>query len=308
MPAELRQRDTVLVVDDNRDELGLLVEALECADLTVLAATTGEGALTLLERVTPDIVVLDAVMSGLDGFETCRRIKNNPRFAHLPVVFLTGLKDTDHVLQGLEAGGVDYVVKPVIIAELVARIRIHISNAKVAFGARVALDATGRHLLATDRASRILWCTPQAAGLLATLFGPIEKLQSAPSDGFAAVLRDALERREREAAFVSARGERVELSFLCEIGAEELLFRLIEPQGASDEQLLAQRFALTMREAEVLGWLARGKSNHDIAEILRISPRTVHKHLERIFVKLGVDSRSSATSVALQTLKSLAGN
>ncbi|MBG0811353.1 response regulator [Methylosinus sp. H3A] len=303
MSADLRQRDTALVVDDNRDELSLLVEALERADFTALAATNGEAALALLERVTPNVVVLDAVMSGLDGFATCRRIKQNPRFAHLPVIFLTGLKDTGHVLMGLEAGGVDYVVKPVIIEELVARIRIHVSNAKAAFGARVALDATGRHLLAIDRGGRLLWCTPQAADLLATRFGPFEILRSQPPESFSALLRAAAERRDRDAP--AAEGP-VSVSFLCEIGGEELLFRLTEAQSVSDEAFLAQKFALTLREAEVLSWLARGKSNHDIAEILCISPRTVHKHLERIFVKLGVDSRSSATSVALQTLKARA--
>lgn len=302
MSAELRARDTALVVDDNRDELRLLVEALERADLTVLAATTGESALALLDHVTPNVVVLDAVMAGLDGFATCRRIKQDPRFAHLPVIFLTGLKDTGHVLMGLEAGGVDYVVKPVIIEELVARIRIHVSNAKVAFGARVALDATGRHLLATDKAGRLLWCTPQAAGLVAALFGPFEQLQAEPPATLSALLRDALERREPQA------GGPLAVSFLCEVGGEELLFRLAETQSTTDEERLAAKFRLTLREAEVLVWLARGKSNHDIAEILHISPRTVHKHLERIFVKLGVDSRCSATSVAMQTLQELAGD
>ncbi|HEY8260581.1 MAG TPA: DNA-binding response regulator [Methylosinus sp.] len=301
MSADLRQRDTALVVDDNRDELGFLVDALERADLTVLAATTGEAALSLLERVPPNVVVLDAVMSGLDGFETCRRIKQNPRFAHVPVIFLTGLKDTGHVLMGLAAGGVDYVVKPVIIEELVARIRIHVSNAKAAFGARVALDAAGRHLLAVDKSARPLWCTPQAADLLAAQFGAFESLRAEPPEGFSALVRSAIARRDQGAAVVEA--ERMSISFLCEIGGEELLFRLSERHVVSDETFLVSRFALTLREAEVVSWIARGKSNVDIAEILCISPRTVHKHLERIFVKLGVDSRSAATSVALQALQ-----
>lgn len=301
MWADARQRDTALVVDDNRDELRFLVDALERVDLTVLAATTGEGALTLLERVSPNVVVLDAVMTGLDGFETCRRIKQNPRLAHVPVIFLTGLKDTGHVLMGLEAGGVDYVVKPVIVEELVARIKIHVANAKAAFGARVALDAAGRHLVAMDRSGRPLWCTPQAADLLAGQFGSFETLRAEPPAAFVALARDALQRRDHGGRPVELGG--ISISYLCEIGGEELLFRLAERHVASDETLLAQKFALTLREAEVLSWVARGKSNSDIAEILCISPRTVHKHLERIFVKLGVDSRSSATSVALQALQ-----
>ncbi|MBY6241415.1 response regulator [Methylosinus sp. Sm6] len=301
MSADLRQRDTALVVDDNRDELGFLVDALERADLTVLAATTGEAALSLLGRVPPNVVVLDAVMAGLDGFETCRRIKQNPRFAHVPVIFLTGLKDISHVLMGLAAGGVDYVVKPVNIDELVARIRIHVSNAKAAFGARVALDAAGRHLLAVDRHGRVLWCTPQAADLLAAQFGSFESLRAAPPESFSALLRSAIERRDHGGSVGET--DRMSISFLCEIGGAELLFRLTERHVVTDEAFLVRKFALTLREAEVLSWIARGKSNSDIAEILCISPRTVHKHLERIFVKLGVDSRSSATSVALQVLQ-----
>ena len=210
--------------------------------------------------MTPNVVVLDAVMSGLDGFATCRRIKQNPRFAHLPVIFLTGLKDTGHVLMGLEAGGVDYVVKPVIIEELVARIRIHVSNAKAAFGARVALDATGRHLLAIDRGGRLLWCTPQAADLLATRFGPFEILRSQPPESFSALLRDAAERRDHDAP--AAAGP-VCVSFLCEIGGEELLFRLTEPQSVSDEALLG---------AEIRADVARG-GGAELAGVRQVESR-----------------------------------
>ena len=104
----------------------MLNETLESAGFTVLMAQSGQVALDLVDRVTPDIVLMDALMPGLDGFETCRRMKQKPALAAVPIVFMTGLTETEHVIRGLEAGGVDYVTKPVSPDEVVARIGVHL--------------------------------------------------------------------------------------------------------------------------------------------------------------------------------------
>ncbi len=83
---------------------------------------------------------------------------------------MTGLSDTDDIVKGLEAGGVDYVTKPIIPDELLARIRVHLANARMTHSARTALDAFGRFLLATNRTGHVLWCTPQAVKLLSVAF------------------------------------------------------------------------------------------------------------------------------------------
>lgn len=82
---------TILVVDDTPDSLRLLTRTLEQAGMTVLIAVDGRGALELLNHVTPDLVLMDAVMPGIDGFETTRWIRADARFRHLPVIFMTGL-------------------------------------------------------------------------------------------------------------------------------------------------------------------------------------------------------------------------
>ena len=82
--------------------------------MTVLVAREGDHALSIVEKVTPDVILMDAVMPGTDGFETCRRLKQNRALAHVPVIFMTGLSDTEHIVEGLEAGGVDYVTKPIV--------------------------------------------------------------------------------------------------------------------------------------------------------------------------------------------------
>ncbi len=282
----MTQRGTILVVDDTPDTLGLLTDALEHANLTVLVATDGKSAIKLLSHVTPDMILMDAMMPNMDGFETCRQIKADPALTHLPVIFMTGLSDTEHVVLGLEAGGVDYVAKPIVIDELLARIRVHLANARIANRTRVALDATGRFLLAVTEAGRLIWCTPQA-----------EKRLSEAVPGFVA------------AEFFLPRGNRIvtgnrvlEFTLLSRTGPDEILYRLTETGGGQEEAFIRDYLSLTTREAEVLIWIARGKSNRDISDILGISRRTVNKHLEQIFTKLGVENRASAAALAVGAL------
>ena len=298
------RRDTLLVVDDTPETLGFLTDTLDDAGFTVLIATDGESALALVDQITPDLVLMDALMPGMDGFETCRRLKNEKLLSHVPVVFMTGLSETEHVVQGLAAGGVDYVTKPIIVEELLARIRVHLTNARIAHGTRVALDATGRFLLATDSSARLLWCTPKAKQLLAELFpavaGQGPSLPPAVIEQIKQLRQSAAKSTAR--AYLEVGGRRIELSFLSSIGPDELLFRLAEVTAGGDEQLLQQTLQLTGREAEVLLWISRGKSNREIGEILHISPRTVNKHLEQVFVKLGVENRASAAARAVRAL------
>lgn len=133
-------RNIVLVVDDSIDELTMISETLESAGTTTLVARDGQSALAIVDRVTPDAILMDAVMPGMDGFETCRRLKQKSAIADVPVIFMTGLSDTDHVLMGFEAGGVDYVTKPVVAEEFLARIRTHVANSRRARSATIALD------------------------------------------------------------------------------------------------------------------------------------------------------------------------
>jgi DNA-binding response OmpR family regulator/DNA-binding CsgD family transcriptional regulator len=320
------RRDTILVVDDSPETLGFLTDTLDHAGFTVLIATDAYGALDLVDRITPDLVLLDAMMPGMDGFEACRRLKNDKLLRHLPVIFMTGLDDTQRVVEGLAAGGVDYLVKPIVIDELLARVRVHLDNARSANGSRAALDASGRYLFATDRAGRLLWCTPKARDLLLAALTPHdapigERDAALPAELVENLLR-AMRQDAQPAAVPAAspsryRGAALDFTFLGPTGPDEYLFCLADTGalGASEEQAvqgghdrqevheaLRRNLQLTRRESEVLLWISRGKTNRDIGEILGISPRTINKHLERIFVKLGVENRASAAVHAERVL------
>ena len=295
MANESTRRDTILVVDDTPETLGLLTDTLDHAGFTVLIAMDGQSALELIDQITPDLVLMDAVMPGMSGFESCRRLKQEKMLANLPVIFLTGLTESAHVVEGLAAGGVDYVTKPIVVDELLARIRVHLANARAAQGAGAALDASGRFLFATDRAGKLLWCTPKAKQLLAD-----SNLQSA--------LTEPLMRLREQSATAQARAvlevgtQRLEIAMVSSIGPNEWLFRLTESAVVVEEHVLQQTLAISTRESEVLLWVSRGKSNREIGQILTISPRTVDKHLAQIFTKLGVANRASAAARAVKVL------
>lgn len=215
-PAE---RGVILIVDDTPDNLALLSDALDEVGYMVLVALDGLSALTRIQRRRPDLILLDAMMPGLDGFETCRRIKADATTADIPVLFMTALTDSEHVVEGFEAGGIDYVTKPINTEEVLARVASHLRTARILQSARAA------------------------------------------SQPVALTLSD-------------------------------------EPAYAT----LSARFQLTEREVEVLRWVACGKTNRDIGDILGLSPRTVNKHLEHVYIKLGVETRTAATSVALSAM------
>ena len=296
------RRDIVLLVDDSPETLGFLTEALEENGFSVLIATSGQAALSITERISPDLILLDAVMPGMDGFETCRRLKQGAAVAEVPVIFMTGLTETEHVVHALDSGGVDYLTKPIQIDELRARIRVHLANARSAQSARVALDAAGRHLLAVRENGTIRWSTPQATRLIKAATGSEEGL-SLVSGPIAAWL-GSRGRAQGEMSFPILKDgiAALSLSFLGSVGGDEYLFRLTAANRQTDDDQLRQHFHLTGREAEVLLWIARGKSNRDIADILGLSARTVNKHLEQIYVKLGVENRASAAVKAAQVL------
>ena len=297
-------RDIVLLVDDSPDALGFLTDALEQSGFSALIATSGQAALNIAERITPDIILLDAVMPVMDGFETCRRLKANAAVAQVPVIFMTGLTETEHVVRALESGGVDYLTKPINIDELRARIRVHLSNARSAQSARVALDAAGRHLLAVRANGAIHWSTPQATRLVNAATGRDDGLEIvvAHISGWLKERATVDAARDTPLTITQAGRPALQLSFLGAMGPDEYLFRLTAANEKSDDNLLKDHFALTTRESEVLLWIAKGKSNRDIGEILGLSARTVNKHLEQIYVKLGVENRASAAVKAAHVL------
>lgn len=298
MSIESKKRDVALVVDDSPETLRLLTDALDGAGMTVMVALDGAAAMRIVDQITPDIVLLDAVMPGIDGFETCRRLKRDAGLANVPVIFMTGLAETEHIVRGLEAGGVDYVTKPIVIQEMLARIRVHLGNARLTQSARAALDVSGRFLFAVDRQGNLRWATPQAQKLLSDHHG-------VQADDFVLppLLLQWLEQAKGRGSAKSQAASlpdnpQLRLYYVGETAPNEFLLRLSKEAGTALPPEFTSELGLTTREGEVLAWLSKGKTNRDIAQILGLSPRTVDKHLEQIYAKLGVENRTAAAAIA----------
>ena len=313
----------VLIVDDIPDNLAVLHDALDESGYTVLVATDGASALLRAAQALPDIVLLDALMPGMDGFEVARRLKADEATAPIPIVFMTALTDTEHVLAAFAAGGVDYVSKPVRPREVVARIAAHLQSARHAKQARNALDAFGHASIALRPADgRVLWQTPLARDLMQRHFGAGAAASAVAAPLHApAGLCDWVRARVARAPDTGGSGASAPAggdTWSCVTGTQRLHCSL-HPASAEDEWLvvltessngaaieaLSLQFRLTAREAEVLYWVAQGKTNRDIGDILGTRPKTITKHLEHVFEKLGVETRTAAAARVLGTLPEL---
>jgi DNA-binding NarL/FixJ family response regulator len=302
---DLAATSRVLVVDDSPDALFMLTDALTLEGMDVLTCNNGRQAISLANTSSPDIVLMDAVMPGLDGFQTCQILKAERGFEDVPIIFMTGFNESEHVVRALAAGGVDFISKPIELNELFARMRVHLGNARRARSARRALDSTGRWIVACDRNGRIHWSTQQAADLMQRAgirsdqgaylpWEVVEMVGLAVEQVSSAVFGHALR--------YSRHGQDLEFRMLSDGGNDEMLLRLVDRHRGTDEEQLAKAFGLTLREADVLLWIAHGKANKEIADILEMSPRTVNKHLDQIFNKLSVEKRTSAATMAVKVL------
>ena len=286
--------DRVLVVDDTPANLSLLLDSLSEAGYEVLVAESGQSALALLDHTTPDLILLDLMMPGIDGIATCTQLKARPECADVPVIFMTAVDEPAQKLKAFAAGALDYVTKPVYPPEVLARVVVHLQIRRLqkSLAEELALrveaeeqlsQSLDRAVVLADGTGRIVFGTRLAAGLLHKYF------PGHPPGALPAALGTA------PAALVVRR--------FSESGRSDLQMIVLEEKGAPPGPAALKELGLTPREAEVLYWIAQGKSNPDIATILGANVRTVHKHVEHIFQKLGLETRNAATLVALEILR-----
>ncbi|RFC63487.1 response regulator [Fulvimarina endophytica] len=292
----VRTETSILVVDDALDTARMLVDAISLTGQSATTALSGFEAIRSIDETVPDLILLDAMMPGIDGFETCARLKADPRTSEVPVIFMTGFNETEHVVRAFAAGGADFIAKPINLDELFARMNVHLSQMRRQRSARIALETTGRRIVSIGSSGVLNWSTRQAADLLEAA-----GIASRQGERMPISVVEWLSLRTELPHLYDAAGIPVEFRVL-ERTEDHILVRLIDRTAGTDEERLASAFGLSLREAEVLLWIAHGKSNKEIGDILDMSHRTANKHLEQIFMKLGVENRTAAATTAVRVL------
>lgn len=286
---------TVLVVDDAADSLSLISDVLEQVGINTLVALDGKQALSIAKNIQPDLILLDAIMPHMDGFETCSQLKKISGLASVPVMFMTGLSDTESIVKGLNVGGVDYLTKPVNPDELIARMQVHLKNAASTENAYHVLDSLGQTVIMVDKLAKVLWATPDTHAVLARIQWPEIQTKVAYWLGQSPCVNS------RQNLAIEG-DEFIELRLVEERGNGQFLLRLTVNSPSRGAESIRLGLNVTKRESEVLFWLANGKSNKEISEILGMGVRTVNKHMEQVFPKLGVENRTAAAGMAIRLL------
>ncbi|MEI7516240.1 MAG: DNA-binding response regulator [Betaproteobacteria bacterium] len=290
---------------------------LDESGYAVDVSTSAAQALAKLVGGAPDMVLLDVRSGDSGGFDLARRFQAATSTAYIPVIFLVELSQNDHWLHALDAGGVDCVTKPVRSQEVLARMALHLAGARERRQTRNALDAFGYATMTVrPQDGKLMWQTPLARDLLERYCPAHPPYASYTAPEVQAWLQECLRSLRsalapRPLTLNQASGSRLTLRLHQQTGDNEALATSGAPtlqEWESDDWLIVMRevsdragmeamrqaFGLTAREAEVLYWVVKGKTNKDVGDILGSSPMTVKKHLERVFVKLGVETRTAA--------------
>ncbi len=316
---------TILIIDDQPINLAVAVGNLEAYDFEVLTARDGAAGIRRARSTQPDLILLDIGMPGIDGFETCRRLKASSETAAIPVIFMTARTDAEAKVRGFEVGAVDYVTKPFETAELTARVQTHLELRALRLGleqqvsTRTAeleqeLAQGARHLRERDhllamvrlqsdqlREMTLQWIDDRGqrdTGIGEALHAQVTK-------------RLRLVQMQLEQAQEMARGQSGELGACLRERLDEAAQLLqpavdgsIELEGTlrtpADEARDNPLLSLSTREHEVLHLLVGGSSNKEIAALLDLARTTVSTYRMRILEKLGVDDVASLVRVVVE--------
>lgn len=307
----------VLIVDDAVANLHLLVNRLFAQGYQIMVAESGESALNRVRARQPDLILLDVRMPGIDGFETCRRLKADPVSAPVPVIFLSAHGDQDNKIVGFEAGGVDYITKPIDPAEVLLRVRTHLEldqlrrelaqtneelESRVAVRTQELQAEVARRIQSEEEKSILLEVVRRQSDQLQRLINQVltsQMDQSAtlsatllhPADHNLTVIDDHLAQLREQIKEPETRSKLHEVGntlLLTQQLLRQAVEKLEENMGQKNQIQFNPLLTLSEREREVLLLIVNGYTSDEVASILQLSISTVRTYRHRIMQKLDV--------------------
>ncbi len=314
---------TILIIDDDPTNLSFLLNHLRQAQFKVLVAENGEIGLERANYVKPDLILLDVMMPGLNGFETCRLLKLNPATQPIPVIFITSMSDTSDVMRGFEVGGVDYIAKPLQIQETLARVTTHLTLYRLQHKLEETVEArtvelqteiTRRQKSEVEKdellqiirsqneqlyqVSTLLVSQQQEQGTISRNLEQQVEIMLTSLDNMLTTLVNNLE------SSLSSKSALLELKNGLNLLSQtrQVLHRLSANLSETQVSALSTdpRIILTPRELEVLHFVVKGLANNDIAAKLYLSIGSVSTYRTRLMRKLGAENMADLVKLALK--------
>lgn len=325
-------KPVVLLVDDTPFNLDFLLDNLEEANYHVIVAENGHSALERIQYVKPDIILLDAMMPDMDGFTTCRRLKADPATADIPVIFLTSLTDTTDKVRGFEAGGVDYITKPLQIEEVLARISTHLTIRQLQSelqgeNERLEKRVAERTIALREEVEQRKRNEAEKSKLLDVVGRQSEQLREmtnwlimSQKNHYANTVLVLREQVEQNLSMLTFHLQSLHSFYQGKLIQEQIYAHLTSALGLveqTEKQLqsivhnlhdpietrhIAESplLKLSTRESEVLRLVVSGKTNIEMADLLGLTETTIRTYRSRIMQKLNLTDLPSLTKFAIQ--------
>ncbi len=261
----------IMVVDDNHDSLKLLTDILSEQGFQVRQALNGQLALAAVKQQSPDLFILDIRMPEMDGFELCRQLKNNDVTRNVPVIFISGLEDSDDKVKAFRIGGQDYITKPFEDTEVLARVKLHLEVSSMRKNLENIVQQRTINLEESNIALKVLLehrgserekFEENALSHIRSLVTPyLERLKNTDLDSRQSSLLDIVE------------------------------VNLLEITSQFSGTLYSSSLGLTRREMEIAALIKAGKTNAETASLINISEHSVSFHRQNLRKKLGLLGR-----------------
>jgi DNA-binding response OmpR family regulator/DNA-binding CsgD family transcriptional regulator len=281
----------ILVVDDSEDSLQLIGLMLQQLNAKISVATSGQDALAVLEDICPDLIILDIIMPNLDGFELCRKLKSTDKTENIPILFLSGKNSISDIVKGFKLGAMDYITKPVIEEELIARVKTQLAIKKH----RDKLEK-----IVAERTNELIMTNKKLEDYNTALNVVLEKKDEYTNKIERHVLGNInglclpMIEKLRKTRLDSKQQQTVDV-------IEKNVKNMISPFVKNpDSDLLG--YGLTQRELQVCQLIIQGRSSTEIADMLNSSESTVSFHRSNIRNKLNIKNKGVNLQIHLKKL------
>ncbi|MEN8210365.1 MAG: response regulator [Thermodesulfobacteriota bacterium] len=258
----------IMIVDDSPASLKLLTDILASQGFDVRQALNGQMALEAVKQQLPDLIILDIRMPEMDGLEVCRQLQNDGDTRKVPVIFISGLSDSDDKIQAFEAGGLDYITKPFQEAEVLARVKLHLALSRMKQGLEKLVQRRTIKLEESNTALKVL---------LEHRRSERQKFEESVITHINSLVMPYLKRLKES-----------HLDQQQEALADVIESNLDEITSQFSGELYARAAGLTRREMEVAALIKIGKTNMEMADLLYISEHAVSFHRQNLRKKLGL--------------------